>query len=108
MKHISVEKFKEVLTAEAHNDRIDFINVCEPAEYKAKHISGVRSVPLGTLESHLDEFKDKETVYIHCQSGGRGLRAIEKLKAAGVTAELINVEGGLFAWGEAGHATKSL
>lgn len=108
MKHISVEKFKEVLVTEAHNDQIDFINVCEPAEYKAKHISGVRSTPLSTLTSHLEEFKNKETIYIHCQSGGRGLRAIETLRASGITADLVNVEGGLFAWSEAGHATDSL
>jgi hypothetical protein len=33
MKHISVDAFKQVLEAEKNNDSIDFINVCEPAEY---------------------------------------------------------------------------
>lgn len=107
MKHISIDAFKQVLDAEKNNDSIDFINVCEPAEYKEKHITGVRSVPLGTLESHLGEFTSKQTVYVHCRSGNRGKQAIEKLMAAGVTAELINVEGGITAWDEAGHPTNS-
>jgi len=108
MKHISVDVFKQVLEAEKNNDSIDFINVCEPAEYKEKHIEGVRSIPLGTLESHVGEFTNKQTIYVHCRSGKRGQQAIEKLTAAGVTAELVNVEGGIMAWDEAGHPTNSL
>jgi len=108
MKHISVDAFKQVLQAEKNNNSIDFINVCEPAEYKEKHIEGVRSVPLGTLGFHVDEFSNKQTIYVHCRSGKRGQQAIEKLIAAGVTAELVNVEGGITAWNEAGHPTNSL
>ena len=108
MKHITVDAFKQVLEAEKNNNSIDFINVCEPAEYKEKHIEGVRSVPLGSLESHIGEFTNKQTIYVHCRSGKRGQQAIEKLTAAGVTAELVNVEGGIMAWDEAGHPTNSL
>lgn len=108
MKHITVDAFKQVLEAEQDNQTVDFINVCEPAEYKEKHIPGVRNVPLGSVQQHADEFNNKQTVYVHCRSGNRGKQAIEKLLAAGVTAELVNVEGGIMAWDEAGHPTKSL
>ncbi len=107
MKHISVAAFKQVLEAEKNNTSVDFINVCEPAEYKEKHIAGVRNIPLGTVTNHLDEFSNKQTVYIHCRSGNRGRQAIEKLTAAGVTAELVNVEGGIMAWDAAGFQTGS-
>lgn len=107
MKHISISAFKEVIESEANNSTVDFINVCTPAEYKEKHIKGVRSVPLDTLNSSVDELNKKKTVYIHCRSGNRGRQAIEKLQALGVTAELVNVEGGLLAWEEAGHETGS-
>lgn len=107
MKHISVDSFKEVITSEENNPTVDFINVCTPAEYKEKHIRGVRSVPLDTIEKQISTFNNKKTVYIHCRSGSRGRQAIERLKALGVTAELINVEGGLLAWEEAGHETGS-
>ena len=108
MKHISINAFKEVIESETNNKSVDFINVCTPAEYKEKHIHGVRNLPLDSLEQHVSELNEKATVYIHCRSGNRGKQAIEKLEAAGVTAELVNVEGGLLAWDEAGHPTNSL
>jgi len=108
MKHISVQAFKEVVTAEDKNPSVDFINVCTPAEYKEKHIPGVRNVPLDDLGDHLAELKTKQTVYIHCRSGNRGRKAIEKLQQLGLQSELVNVEGGLMAWGEAGYQTNSL
>ncbi len=107
MKHISVPAFREVIQSEANNQTVDFINVCTPAEYNEKHIKGVRSVPLGDLASQVETLNKKKTVYIHCRSGNRGRQAIEKLQALGVTAELVNVEGGLLAWEEAGYETGS-
>lgn len=107
MKHISVSAFKEVIEAEANNTTIDFINVCTPAEYKEKHISGVRSAPLDQLDKEVDVLNKKKTVYVHCRSGNRGRQAVEKLQSLGVTAELVNVEGGILAWEEAGHETGS-
>ena len=108
MKHITINSFKEVVEAEKNNPSVDFINVCTSAEYKEKHIAGVRSVPLDTLEQHVNEFKDKKTIYIHCRSGKRGATAVEKLASLGVKAELVNVEGGILAWEEAGFNTKSI
>jgi rhodanese-related sulfurtransferase len=108
MKHISVPAFKEVLESEHQNETVDFINVCEPAEYKEKHIPGVRNVPLSKLKDHLDSFLGKKTIYVHCRSGKRGQKAIEELEKLGVNAELVNVEGGLLAWDEAGYQTNSL
>lgn len=107
MKHINIYSFKEVLVAEKNNSTVDFINVCTPVEYKEKHIVGVRSVPLDELEHHVEEFKAKETIYVHCRSGNRSKKAIEKLEAMGLKAELVNVEGGLLAWDKAGFSTLS-
>jgi rhodanese-related sulfurtransferase len=108
MRHISVQGFKEVVVAEAGNTAVDFINVCTPAEYKEKHIEGVRNVPLDEITNHAREFVGKQTVYVHCRSGKRAARAIETLQSLGVTAELVNVEGGILAWDEAGYPTRSL
>ena len=102
MKQISVQSFKEVLRSEQNNPTVDFINVCTPVEYNEKHIPGVRSVPLDELENRYQEFAQKKTVYIHCRSGKRGQQAIEKLTALGVTADLVNVEGGIMAWDKSG------
>jgi rhodanese-related sulfurtransferase len=107
MKHISVNAFKEVVESESNNPTVDFINVCTAAEYKEKHISGVRSAPLDTLQTEVAVLNTKKTVYIHCRSGNRGRQAIQKLQNLGVTAELVNVEGGILAWEEAGFQTGS-
>ena len=107
MKHISPHAFEEVLSAESNNPSVDFINVCTPAEFKEKNIPGVRNVPLDTLEKRAGEFADKRTIYVHCRSGKRGQQAVEKLINLGVTADLVNVEGGLLAWEESGFVTQS-
>lgn len=107
MKHVTVQTLKEVLQAEEHNTTVDFINVCTPGEYKEKHIVGIRNVPLDTLSSRIAEFKDKKTIYVHCRSGNRSKQAIDTLSKLGVQAELVNVEGGLMAWSDAGFHTAS-
>ncbi len=107
MKHVDVHTFKEVIGAEQSNDTVDFINVCTPAEYKEGHIQGVRNLPLDELEARANELSGKKTVYIHCRSGNRGRKAIEKLTSLGIRAELVNVEGGIIAWKDAGFALNS-
>ena len=108
MKHITISEFQKILHQENISPNVDFINVCTPAEYKEKHIEGVRSVPLDEIEKHKEEFKGKETIYVHCRSGKRSQVAIQKLQALELKAELINVEGGLIAWEGAGLATGQL
>ena len=107
MKNINADNFKRIIENEANSKTVDFINVCTPSEYKEKHIKGVRSVPLDTLTQHVAELKEKSTIYVHCRSGARGQQAIEKLTELGVTAEMINVTGGILAWQEAGFETES-
>ena len=108
MREITVQEFKNTLEKESQNSSFDFINVCTTTEYNEKHIRGVRSVPLNTLHEHLNEFKDKKAIYIHCRSGNRSRQAIETLTSSGITAELINMNGGLMAWDKAGFQTEAL
>lgn len=107
MKHISVSTFRHILEAEKTNSAIAFINVCTPDEYAAKHIDGVKSVPLDQLESRIGELNGKETIYVHCRSGNRSKLAIQVLERLGLQAELVNVEGGIMAWEAAGLKTSS-
>lgn len=107
MTEITIDSFKEVIGAEKNNPSVDFINVCTPTEYGEKHIAGVRNVPLDELSNRIKEFTDKKTIYVHCRSGNRSAKAIDLLRSLGVKAELVNVSGGLLAWGKAGFATSS-
>lgn len=106
MKQIPIAAFKHIIQTSNQDPSVDFINVCTPAEYAEQHIRGVRSVPLDELERRVHEFDDKKTIYVHCRSGRRGAAAIQKLAELGVNAQLINVEGGLNAWEEAGFETE--
>lgn len=108
MKHISVQSFEEVIISEAGNSTVDFINVCTPAEYKEKHIEGVRNLPLDEIKARGVELRGKQTIYVHCRSGRRSQQAIEILQTMNLGAELVNVEGGLMAWDQAGRPTLSL
>lgn len=102
MKSITAEAFREIMSSEKNNPSVDCIDVCTRMEYQQHHIEGVRNIPLDELMEHLPEFKDKQTLYIHCFSGSRSLVAINLLKSSGILADLVNVDGGILAWHRAG------
>ena len=108
MKTITVHDFKQVLASTKNDDSVAYINVCTPAEYKEKHIAGVKNIPLGEIGNHIEEFTGKETVYVHCRSGKRSEAAIELLQQRGVRVTFINVSGGILAWEDAGLSTTTL
>lgn len=102
MKQISVQEFKKILESEKNNTDVDFIDVRSEKENRENRIEGVRNIPLEQLINHLPEFENKKTVYIHCLSGGRSKLAVEMLEARKIKPELINIDGGLLAWHQAG------
>lgn len=107
MQQVSVQTFKEIIAAESNNPSVDFINVCTPAEFSERHIEGVRNVPLDEIRNRTKEFQGKQTIYVHCRSGNRSAKAIALLEQLGIKAQLVNVSGGIVAWGNAGYPTNS-
>ena len=107
MKNISVAEFQSILASKSADPSVDFVNVCTLVEFREKHIPGVRSIPLDEVERRVGEFARKRTIYVHCRSGNRSRQAIALLEKLGVTAELVNVDGGLLAWEEASLPTES-
>lgn len=80
------------------------VDVREPEEYRALHISGARLIPLGELGKRLKELpKNKEIVCV-CASGSRSSSATRQLVAAGYQA--INLKGGMLAWERANLPVK--
>ncbi|MBW6454395.1 MAG: rhodanese-like domain-containing protein [Trueperaceae bacterium] len=77
------------------------IDVREPMETMYGTIEGARLVPLGEIESVIDELDDDANVYLVCRSGNRSAYATEVLMAAGKTGAK-NVVGGMIAWAQAG------
>ncbi len=83
------------------------VDVREPAEFSAEHICGAIHLPLGKVcKSALPEASYKKLVF-QCKGGKRGGAACEKLLAEDPSLEIYNLEGGIGAWAQAGHAVKS-
>jgi rhodanese-related sulfurtransferase len=75
------------------------IDVCQPAEFAAGHVSGARNVPLADLSTRLPEVvKNKSLpVIFACQSGGRSSSAARTAQGLGYT-QAVSLRGGLSGW----------
>lgn len=72
------------------------MDVRQPHEFNQNHINGAKLIPLGELESRLNELpKDKKIICV-CQSGNRSGSATKILLSAGYSA--VNMKGGMLSW----------
>jgi rhodanese-related sulfurtransferase len=82
------------------------VDVREAAEYAEERIPGTLTFPLSRFEpGRLPGEPGKKTV-LTCFIGGRSAEAAEQLFAAGHSTA-FQLDGGLFAWKEAGFATEA-
>ena len=83
------------------------IDVREPAEYAAGHLSESRNIPLSALVDRVGEIeklKDIPLILI-CQSGVRSAGACSRLAKLGF-AKVHNLDGGIESWVQAGLPIK--
>lgn len=78
------------------------LDVRELDEYADGHAPGSKLIPLGQLQSRVNEIGDfkRNPVVIICRSGRRSLQAASILGQLGFTA-IYNVQGGMIAWEKA-------
>lgn len=93
---ISVSAF-----AARHADGALVVDVREPSEYVEGHVPGAVLMPLSVLPARAAELPRNEPVYVVCQSGGRSVEAVERLRRLGVQA--VSVNGGTGAWVSTGR-----
>ncbi|MCF3109057.1 rhodanese-like domain-containing protein [Niabella sp. CC-SYL272] len=99
MNTITVQELKKRLD---NGEKINLIDVREPAEYEEYNIGG-KLIPLGNIQNmELDELESlkEEEVIIHCRSGKRSAAACILLDSMGFK-NTVNVEGGVLAWQDA-------
>ncbi len=72
------------------------VDVREPVEWDAGHISGAVLIPLGELGSRVDELPRNRRMVMVCRTGSRSGYAADALHGAGY--DVANLRGGLFAW----------
>lgn len=76
-----------------------FIDVRTAGEYKRRHISEFKNIPLNSLPAELSKLDSTKETIVICQSGMRSMQAARVLKSAGFT-NIVNVSGGMSAWKE--------
>lgn len=77
------------------------VDVRESYEYRAGHLPGAVSIPLGELPYRIAEIPHAQPVYVMCRGGDRSLAAAIMLRAAGYAA--VNVDHGIEGWVERGQ-----
>ena len=85
-----------------NREKAVIVDVCEPAEYAACHVTGARNVPLSALSADNKQLPSNKALplLVLCQSGARATRAAGMLRKMGYE-KAVPVSGGLKAWREA-------
>lgn len=82
-------------------DDATVIDVREPAEFDAGHISGAIHIPRGMLEfslaSHPSLANVEAPVIVYCKTGGRAALAAQTLQLMGYQ-QVYSIAGGYDAW----------
>ena len=99
MQTITAGEFKKRIDA---GEKINLLDVREPAEYAEHNMSNVGAVliPLGQVLNgqidEIEEWRDQEVI-VHCRSGVRSVQACMMLEQMGFT-NTKNFTGGILAW----------
>ncbi|SMO83462.1 sulfurtransferase TusA family protein [Melghirimyces algeriensis] len=95
-KHPEVIKLDKV-KIRYEDPSIQLIDVREPMEYHFSHIPGAVSIPLGELESRVEELDSGKETWVICRSGNRSDTACQILMEKGFQ-NVKNVIPGMKDW----------
>ncbi len=94
---VTVREMKRALDDPKPGIRV--LDVREPDEYQIAHVNGVPQIPLGSLPQRFTELDPNQTIYIHCKSGIRSMKAVKFLQDQGFK-YVKSVKGGISAWAD--------
>ena len=82
---------------------VNIIDVREHPEFVGElgHIEGATLVPLASLQIHAEHLNKEKIYLLICRSGKRSAQASKSLVELGFS-QVINIEGGMTAWNQAG------
>jgi sulfur-carrier protein adenylyltransferase/sulfurtransferase len=96
---ISVRELDQALK---NNEDIQLVDVRTVEKHQAFNIGG-QLIPCDELNDRLNELDPNKKIVTYCTSGGRSMRALQILLAAGFTS-VKSLDGGMTAWRDE-HAT---
>lgn len=82
------------------------LDVRQPEEWADYHIPGSTLIPLGDLESRINEVPKDQEIVVVCRSGNRSTQGRDILQEAGFS-QVTSMAGGLKEWRAAGYETVS-
>jgi rhodanese-related sulfurtransferase len=91
LPEVSAEEASDLVTEGAL-----LLDVREPDEWQAGHAPDAMFVPIGQIESRLDELPRDRQILAICRVGNRSAAVVAALNTLGFDA--INVAGGMRAW----------
>ncbi len=96
--HISVQDLHRALDAP---QLVTVLDVREPSEWASGIVEGATLIPYRDLARRANEVPRRRLTAVMCGAGGRSAIAASLLERAGFD-NLVNVDGGITAWREAG------
>ncbi|MBW7650911.1 sulfurtransferase TusA family protein [Anoxybacillus sp. ST4] len=96
-KYPHVVALDELQRKVENNEQPFILDVREEAEYAFGHIPGAYHIPLGQLETRMNELNKNETIYVICRTGNRSDLAAQQLAEKGF-AHVFNVIPGMTEW----------
>jgi rhodanese-related sulfurtransferase len=98
---VSVARAAELREAGAY-----MLDVREPMEWDEFHMPGATLIPLGTLESRVNELPKDQEIVVVCRSGNRSVTGRDILLQP-VSTNVTSMAGGMNEWRSAGFPTVS-
>ncbi len=96
-KHPHVIQNEELQEKISSSKDLVILDVREAAEFVFNHIPNAVSIPLGELESRMNELEKDKEIYVVCRTGNRSDLAAQKLTGEGFE-KVINVVPGMTKW----------
>jgi adenylyltransferase/sulfurtransferase len=76
---------------------VTLLDVREPWEWEIARLPGARLTPITHIEDFIGSLDPDDRIVLYCKQGGRSMRAIERLRAAGFK-HLRSLAGGIDRW----------
>jgi rhodanese-related sulfurtransferase len=97
----------EALAKRLKEGDVTVLDVRPAEEFRAGHLPGARSIPLGELESRLAELPKRRVIVAYCRGPYcvMALDAVDLLRARGFSAQRF--DGGVIDWRARGHAIET-
>ena len=85
-----------------NREKVVVVDICDPAEFAAGHVTGAKNIPLADLEAKLPSVVKNKALplILVCATGARSSRAVATAKKLGYD-QAQSLGGGLKAWKDA-------